>query len=49
LSRCSSLQELLTFIGQLNALQNLDLWAFWVCKNYLHVLANWVDSKAWFE
>jgi hypothetical protein len=40
------LQELPTFIGQLSALQNLIWGHVWVCKNYLHVLANWMHSKA---
>jgi hypothetical protein len=41
LSNCSSLQELPTSIGQLTALKT-----FWGRKNYLHLLANWVHSKA---
>jgi hypothetical protein len=40
LNYCSSLQELPTSIGELSALQNIDLSVVGACKNYLHLLGN---------
>jgi hypothetical protein len=42
------LQELPTSVGQLNAFEKLDLGrgCAWGCKNYIHLLANWMHSKS---
>jgi hypothetical protein len=46
LTGCSSLQELPTSIGQLNALQIFIGQGVRACKNYVHLLGNWVHFKS---
>jgi hypothetical protein len=46
LSRCSNLKELPLFVVQLNALQSLHLEGARIWRNYLHLLANWMDSRS---
>jgi hypothetical protein len=48
LNGCSKLEELPSSIGQLNALQELDLNECSNLKNYLHLLANWMHFKSLF-